>query len=103
MLHQKYILNTVPHEIQLVYAKFIIYIIIIYSWSAYSHVYQHTYIFTALQTQQLKYISQLPVDIYTWQLWKNVAGALHNVLMVSTSASHCSQFRSAYNNLNYKH
>ncbi len=60
-----------------------------------------TCIFTALQTRQLKYIvtDKHTLDIYTLRR-KNVAGALHNVLIVYTSVPHTvviGQFRNPYN------
>lgn len=62
-----------------------------------------TDIFTALHTQQLKYIitDKHTADIY---MYFTVAGALHNVLMVYTSVPHTldiRQIRSAYDNAHY--
>lgn len=64
---------TVPHEIQLIYAKLnviIIYIIIIYSPCAYFHVYQHHLHLHCFTDSTVKYIiTDKPTpDIYTFSL-----------------------------------
>lgn len=73
---------------------------IIYSPCAYSCVYQHHLHLHCFTDSIVKYIitNKHTVGICTWLDWNNVAGELHNVLTVSTSAPHTvviSQSRSA--------